>query len=138
MCQERASKKGITLQYECKSTFEVLIDHSLFTQALVNLIDNAIKYSTDKPMVMIRTRINQNWAILEVEDKGRGISKDHTQKIFDKFFRVPTGNVQNVKGFGLGLSYVWDIVNRMGGSIEVTSEINKGSKFTIKLPLTYE
>ena len=60
------------------------------------------------------------------------------QKIFDKFFRVPTGNVHNVKGFGLGLSYVWDIINRIGGNISVQSELNKGSKFTINIPLAYE
>ncbi len=124
-------------EYSSKSPI-VSTDPVHLLNVISNLVDNAIKYSTESPSIIIRIKSDDKWAILEVEDNGRGISKDHLQKIFDKFFRVPTGNVHNVKGFGLGLSYVWDIVNRMGGSIEVKSEINKGSKFTLKLPLSYE
>jgi two-component system phosphate regulon sensor histidine kinase PhoR len=116
----------------------IIVDQMHLINVISNLVDNAIKYSTDSPQITIRTKLEKEWAVLEVEDQGRGISKDHLQKIFDKFFRVPTGNVHNVKGFGLGLSYVWDIVNRMHGVVDVKSEINKGSKFTIKLPISYE
>lgn len=116
----------------------VIADRVHLLNVISNLVDNAIKYSKGAPIISIRTSSNDKWATIEVEDKGIGISKDFIQKIFDKFFRVPTGNVHNVKGFGLGLSYVWDIINRIGGNISVQSELNKGSKFTINIPLAYE
>jgi signal transduction histidine kinase len=72
---------------------------------------------------------------VEVEDNGIGISKEHQQKVFDKLFRVPTGNVHNVKGYGLGLSYVKSIVDHHHGSIDVASKLGEGSKFIITLPL---
>ena len=132
-------KLGGKLSKELSSTNPIVVaDRVHLLNVISNLVDNAIKYSKGAPVISIRTSANEKWATIEVVDQGIGISKDYLQKIFDKFFRVPTGNVHNVKGFGLGLSYVWDIINRSGGNISVQSELNKGSKFTINIPLAYE
>jgi two-component system phosphate regulon sensor histidine kinase PhoR len=132
-------KLGGKLTKDLSSTNPIVVaDRVHLLNVISNLVDNAIKYSKGAPVISIRTSATEKWATIEVVDQGIGISKDYLQKIFDKFFRVPTGNVHNVKGFGLGLSYVWDIINRTGGNISVQSELNKGSKFTINIPLAYE
>ena len=110
-------------------------DHVHLLNILNNLIDNAIKYAKETPFLDIRTKNKENMLIIEMEDKGVGISKDHQKKIFDKFYRIPTGNVHNVKGFGLGLSYVFNVIKNHGGLVEVKSSLGKGSTFCIKLPL---
>lgn len=99
-----------------------------------NLIDNAIKYSEDNVSVKVSTKNNDNGIIIEVTDKGKGITKQNLRKIFDTFYRVPTGNVHNVKGYGIGLSYVKTMVEAHNGNIEVHSKINEGSRFRVYLP----
>lgn len=99
-----------------------------------NLIDNAVKYSPKPPDITINTSNEGNNLVLEIVDKGIGIPREHISKIFDKFYRVPTGNLHNVKGFGLGLSYVREIVKSHKWTIEVDSEYNMGTTFRIIIP----
>ncbi|MEX0987272.1 MAG: HAMP domain-containing sensor histidine kinase [Bacteroidales bacterium] len=101
---------------------------------VTNLMDNAIKYSREKPEITIQMYNTGRQFIFSVKDRGIGISKDNQKKVFDRFFRVSTGNVHDVKGFGLGLSYVKLIVEQHGGSISLASDLNKGTQFKIILP----
>lgn len=110
------------------------VDKVHFANIIGNLLDNANKYSPKKPFITIGTKQNSKGIIISVEDNGIGISKANQKKIFDKLFRVPTGNIHNFKGFGLGLSYVNAIVDEHHGNIEVSSELDKGTKFSIFLP----
>jgi len=113
----------------------VVGDELHLSNVLFNLIDNAIKYSQESPDITVRTKNAHNQIQLTVADKGIGMSRDQLSKIFDQFYRIPTGNLHDVKGFGLGLSYVNDIVKRCGGKIQVKSEKDKGTSFEITLPL---
>ncbi len=128
------NKKG-SLKLDLKAgRFVVLGDKSHLTNALCNLIDNAIKYSNEKPEISIRTYNNADSLILVVADKGIGIEKEFLKKVFLKFFRVPTGDIHDVKGFGLGLAYVKKIIELHEGTIEIQSEKWKGTSFIITLP----
>jgi two-component system phosphate regulon sensor histidine kinase PhoR len=116
-----------------KSSF--LANDSHFTNVVVNILDNAIKYSTGEPKIDVYTENIKNFIILKIKDQGNGMSKTVQKHIFEKFYREHTGDVHNVKGHGLGLAYVKQIVEDHHGEITVESEKGKGSTFIIKLPL---
>ena len=103
------------------------------TNVIYNLLDNSLKYSENKPLVKISTRDVIGGLVIRIKDNGIGIAKDNQEKIFEKLFRVPTGNIHNVKGFGLGLSYVKSIMELHQGSIKVESKLGHGSTFLISL-----
>lgn len=105
------------------------------TNVFYNLIDNACKYCELTPHIEITTRNDKNSLIVEISDNGIGIKRENLSMIFDKFYRVPTGNLHNVKGFGLGLFYVKLIIEQHGGKINVKSSYGKGTTFIIHLPL---
>lgn len=128
-----ASNGKILLQLNAEVS-EVEADKVHITNMIFNLVDNARKYSGDKPEITVATANEKNGISISVTDKGIGISKENLKNIFDKFYRVPTGNVHNVKGFGLGLYYVRYMARQHGGNVSVTSEPGKGSTFTIYLP----
>ena len=110
----------------------IIADELHFSNVLYNLVDNAIKYSEGKPKITISSFNKNGQVVIKVADEGIGMSRDQQTKIFEQFYRIPTGNVHNVKGFGLGLSYVNTIVKRLNGSISVRSEKDKGSEFELK------
>jgi two-component system phosphate regulon sensor histidine kinase PhoR len=101
---------------------------------IANLLDNAIKYGTEQPVIGITIYTEQDNAFFKITNDGKGIPKEYQDKVFERFFRVPTGNIHNVKGYGLGLSYVKDIILRHGGQIKVNSETS-ATAFIIQLPL---
>lgn len=116
------------------SNFTIDADRLHMVSVLFNLLDNALKYGGEKPVIEIELSEAGADLQLVVRDKGIGIPPEYTKKIFEKFFRVPQGDRHNVKGYGLGLSYVAGIVHKHGGSIDVTSTPGKGSSFIIRLP----
>jgi two-component system, OmpR family, phosphate regulon sensor histidine kinase PhoR len=113
-------------------------DEVHFTNLISNLIDNAVKYSKDNLLVRITTHSTARNLVIRIEDNGIGMSKETQKRIFEKFYRAHTGNLHNVKGFGLGLSYVKTIVDAHEGKIKVESIIGKGTAFTLEFPLKKE
>lgn len=112
----------------------ILADEVHFTNVIHNLVDNALKYS-DKPLLLtLETWNEKDKLMISIEDNGIGIHKDDHKRVFEKFYRVPTGNKHNVKGFGLGLAYVKRIIMEHKGTIKIESELNIGTKFIIALP----
>lgn len=116
------------------SIFTIQADPIHITNVVYNLLDNAVKYCITKPFISITTKNEQNYLVIEIKDNGIGIRKEDLKMIFDKFYRVSTGNIHDIKGFGLGLFYVKLIINEHNGSIDVKSKLGEGSAFTIKLP----
>ncbi|MGB3183075.1 MAG: HAMP domain-containing sensor histidine kinase [Cyclobacteriaceae bacterium] len=113
-------------------------DETHLTNIVFNLLDNANKYSSEAPDISIRTENKPEGLSLRVSDRGIGMSRESVKRIFEKFYRVPTGNIHDVKGFGLGLAYVKTMVEAHQGIVNVTSQPGRGSTFEIILPLSHE
>ncbi|MGA0042907.1 MAG: sensor histidine kinase [Flavobacteriaceae bacterium] len=130
-----AERNGIINTHLNAPKSAILASDMHMTNVIVNILDNAIKYSDGAPEIAIRTELVGNFIVMSISDKGQGMTKADQKQIFEKFFRVHTGDVHNVKGQGLGLAYVKSIVLDHQGGIDVDSEKGKGSTFTIKLPI---
>ncbi len=139
--------KSMQLQFEkCKAEVKVELtgvdftidaDRMHITSVVYNLLDNAIKYRSENPVIKITVKADATEIVLKIADNGIGIDPEYKDKIFDKFFRVPHGDKHNIKGYGLGLSYAAHILDRHRGSIEAKSEKKIGTEFIIKLPRKY-
>jgi two-component system phosphate regulon sensor histidine kinase PhoR len=128
--------KGLTITLNKNAAIKTInVDPVHFSNVVYNLIDNAIKYCDKEPDIKINTRNDKRYFFIEFEDNGIGMKRDDIKMIFDKFYRVPTGNLHDVKGFGLGLYYVKLIIEEHDGSIQVKSTVGKGTTFSIRIPI---
>ena len=131
----QVSKKGGRISKELSAINQTITaDQMHLTNIIYNLLDNATKYSNNEPIIKVTTIDSAHGIFIKIIDKGIGMSKDVVNLIFEKFYRVPTGNLHDVKGFGLGLAYVKNMVEAHGGDIKVNSELEKGSEFTLYFP----
>ena len=134
ICLEK-STYNVNVHYQLEATNPVLRADMMFVSSIIsNITENALKYSSGTPELTVKTCNHEDGIIISIIDKGIGISRDAIKHIFTKFYRVPTGNVHNVKGFGLGLYYAKIMTEAHGGIIKVSSELNKGSCFDVYLP----
>lgn len=133
----RNQEGKISTDLEAKHS-QIYGDELHLTNIITNLLDNALKYCETNPEITIATKSKKNGVLITVQDNGIGIGKENLKRIFERFYRVPTGNIHNVKGFGLGLSYVKKVVDDHKGKIKVNSELNVGTRFEIFLPFNNE
>jgi signal transduction histidine kinase len=135
----RAEKSGGSITCELNAeNANVVVDTMHFTNVIYNLLDNALKYQREEEPIHINItteNTGENMLTIKVADNGVGIKRDDLKRIFDRFYRVSTGNRHDVKGFGIGLAYVRQVVNQIGGTIKVDSEYGKGTTFSITLPI---
>ena len=134
ICELKAQEKDISLVWECSERIVMRMNAPLLEQALVNLIDNAIKYSSEKRQVEIRATIKTSEVIIEIQDQGSGIDTGHLDRIFERFYRVDAARSRKLGGTGLGLAIVKHIIQSHGETVSVESHLNTGSKFTLKFP----
>ena len=129
------SEQGVKVELNLKAeSGEINADPVHITNVIYNLLDNAVKYCETIPEIKVSTRTDKKGIVMEFTDNGIGMKREELKMIFDKFYRIPTGNLHNVKGFGLGLYYVRLIIQEHGGTIDVKSQVGKGTTFTIWLP----
>jgi len=129
---------GIRINYYADSNDAIAgADEELLKNAIGNLLDNAIKYSGTGTVINICQTVENGNIVISVSDNGPGISQQYQDKVFDRFFRVPSGDVHNVKGYGLGLSYAKSIIERHKGTLTLVSSPGSGAEFIISIPLIY-
>jgi two-component system, OmpR family, phosphate regulon sensor histidine kinase PhoR len=131
--EEKLGKLEINL---ANGNDQVMADEVHFTNLINNLLDNAVKYSKDNLRIILTSQITGKEFKLKIEDNGIGMNKETLSRIFEKFYRAHTGNIHNVKGFGLGLSYVKTMVEAHHGSIRAESTPGKGTTFLLSFPLS--
>lgn len=134
VCEVNASNKSIKITLNCNEDIYAYLDTFLFEQAIINLIDNSIKYSTENKEISIIASEIEKEIVIEIKDQGVGIPEEHIPRIFERFYRVDKARSRKAGGTGLGLSIVKHIINSHKGYIAVTSRINEGSNFIIHLP----
>ena len=134
-CLAQAEEKKIPITLDCPDTLTVRVDPILIEQAIINLVDNAVKYSPEETLITIGAGFQKGFVVIEIRDTGNGIDKEHLPKIFNRFYRVDKGRSRNEGGTGLGLAIVKHIVQYHGGKIEVDSQRGKGTTFKISLPV---
>ena len=118
--------------------FVLEADRIHLTSVIYNLVDNALKYSQENPVIELNLKNSATHLTIAIKDNGIGISPEFREKIFEKFFRIPTGNMHNTKGYGLGLSYVASVIQNHYGEIKVESKLGEGSCFLLSLPKKHE
>lgn len=129
-------RKPVSVNYRLNATnYFINVDRLHFTNIINNLVSNAYKYSGSALELNVSSRDEENGILITIEDNGYGISSEAQKHIFEKFYRIPTGNIHNAKGYGLGLHYVKTMVEAHKGNIRVKSELNKGSRFFVYLPV---
>ncbi|MCB0325535.1 MAG: HAMP domain-containing protein, partial [Bdellovibrionales bacterium] len=135
ICRSQAESKGISLELQCDQKLTAIFDRSLLEQAVMNLVDNAIKYSGRKGSVFVRGMTRDGGAIaIEVEDEGPGIPQEHLSRLFERFYRVDKARSRNIGGTGLGLAIVKHVAGVHRGTVTVDSKVGKGTTFAIILP----
>ena len=133
--QLQLQEKNSKIEYLLNAGNDVIeADEVHFSNVISNLIDNAIKYSKENLILKIITHSTEKYVVLQIQDNGIGMSKESVKRIFEKFYRAHTGNLHNVKGFGLGMSYVKSVIDEHKGKIKVESVLGKGSTFTMEIP----
>ncbi|HYE54611.1 MAG TPA: HAMP domain-containing sensor histidine kinase [Chitinophagaceae bacterium] len=133
--QPLVDEKGAVIEFLPETEpLRIHADAMYLQQAVINLLDNSLKYAT-KPYIKIRTARTERTCIISIKDNGIGIEKKYQKDIFRKFYRIPTGNVHNVKGFGIGLNFAKKVIDAHHGRIEVQSEPGVGSEFSILMPI---
>ena len=129
--------RDVALSIETRLSAEmstIFGDEMHITNIIYNLLDNAAKYSGDAPKILIETSSDKTGVTIAVEDNGKGIPKEYRKMVFEKFFRIPTGNVHDVKGFGIGLHYVKSITRAHRGSVKITNGSGTGARFEVRIP----
>jgi len=135
ICRPKAEEKNIALTPECDDQISAKYDTTLLEQAVVNLLDNAIKYSEPKSTIHLKARRSSSEIVISVEDQGLGIAQKHLPRLFERFYRVDKARSRTLGGTGLGLAIVKHIAQAHGGDVTVESTLGKGSTFTIRLPI---
>jgi two-component system, OmpR family, phosphate regulon sensor histidine kinase PhoR len=136
VCHVAVADKKIKMETSCADALTASVDPTLLEQAIVNLLDNAIKYSDDGKTIQLRVTTEKDFVIIAVQDHGCGISEQHLPRLFERFYRVDKARSRQLGGTGLGLAIVKHIVQAHGGDIKVESIVGKGSTFTIRLPVS--
>jgi two-component system phosphate regulon sensor histidine kinase PhoR len=134
ICHARAEEKQIEILVKCEQPIPVLVDNSLLIQAIVNLIDNAIKYSPERTSVTLHASMNPGYILITVTDEGPGIQDIHLSRLFERFYRADKARSRKLGGTGLGLAIVKHIANVHQGEVDVISKVGTGSTFIIRLP----
>jgi two-component system phosphate regulon sensor histidine kinase PhoR len=134
LCRPKAEKQNINIDLDCQENTTAIFDPTLIEQAIVNLLDNAIKFSDPDSMINVKSYHQDNQVIISVEDQGIGIAQKHLPRLFERFYRVDKARSRSMGGTGLGLAIVKHIAQAHGGHVSVESKLGKGSRFSIHLP----